>query len=152
MLLLFSLNVVFIRGRTCIHRKQQYSSWCTRLRDYLNLQSCLRLLVASKVLCKKTMIIIINAIFPCLPSAKSVPWTLQYKEYMNHLVDQGALMLAVTGRVNETQQILATQFNFRLRTPDLIITVGRWATSLDLGRLTSTKPSYIFLTVKSVDV
>uniref|UniRef100_A0A672R9H4 Protein-glutamine gamma-glutamyltransferase K n=1 Tax=Sinocyclocheilus grahami TaxID=75366 RepID=A0A672R9H4_SINGR len=53
---------------------------------------------------------------------KTIPWTLQYKEYMSHLVDQGALMLAVTGRVNETQQILATQFNFRLRTPDLIIT------------------------------
>ncbi|KAF4096342.1 hypothetical protein G5714_022311 [Onychostoma macrolepis] len=53
---------------------------------------------------------------------KTIPLTLQYKEYMNHLVDQGALMLAVTGRVNETQQILATQFNFRLRTPDLIIT------------------------------
>uniref|UniRef100_A0A8C1L8G8 Protein-glutamine gamma-glutamyltransferase K n=1 Tax=Cyprinus carpio TaxID=7962 RepID=A0A8C1L8G8_CYPCA len=53
---------------------------------------------------------------------KTIPWTLQYKEYMNHLVDQGALKLAVTGRINETQQILATEFNFRLRTPDLIIT------------------------------
>uniref|UniRef100_A0A672R8U3 Protein-glutamine gamma-glutamyltransferase K n=1 Tax=Sinocyclocheilus grahami TaxID=75366 RepID=A0A672R8U3_SINGR len=62
---------------------------------------------------------------------KTIPWTLQYKEYMSHLVDQGALMLAVTGRVNETQQILATQFNFRL---------------LYLGPLTSTNLSYIFLT------
>uniref|UniRef100_A0A8C1K6Y3 Protein-glutamine gamma-glutamyltransferase K n=1 Tax=Cyprinus carpio TaxID=7962 RepID=A0A8C1K6Y3_CYPCA len=53
---------------------------------------------------------------------KTIPWTLLYKEYMNHLVDQGALMLTVTGRVNETRQILATQFNFRLSTPDLIIT------------------------------
>ncbi|XP_067227240.1 transglutaminase 1 like 4 [Chanodichthys erythropterus] len=53
---------------------------------------------------------------------KTIPWTLQYKEYMNHLVDQGALMLTVTGRVNQTKQILATRFNFRLRTPDLIIT------------------------------
>ncbi|XP_058619312.1 protein-glutamine gamma-glutamyltransferase K-like [Onychostoma macrolepis] len=53
---------------------------------------------------------------------KTIPWTLQYKEYMNHLVDQGALMLTVTGRVNQTKQILATQFNFRLRTPDLILT------------------------------
>ncbi|KAK7132827.1 hypothetical protein R3I93_019158 [Phoxinus phoxinus] len=53
---------------------------------------------------------------------KTIPWTLLYKEYMNHLVDQGALMLTVTGRVNPTKQILATQFNFRLRTPDLIIT------------------------------
>ncbi|XP_056588343.1 transglutaminase 1 like 4 [Triplophysa dalaica] len=53
---------------------------------------------------------------------KSIPWILQYGEYMNHLVDQGALMLTVTGRVNQTKQILATQFNFRLRTPDLTIT------------------------------
>ncbi|XP_073678855.1 protein-glutamine gamma-glutamyltransferase K-like [Garra rufa] len=53
---------------------------------------------------------------------KTIPWTLNYREYMNHLVDQGALLLVVTGRVSETKQILATQFNFRLRTPDLIIT------------------------------
>lgn len=53
---------------------------------------------------------------------KTIPWTLQYKEYMNHLVDQAALMLTITGRVDETKQILATQFNFRLRTPDLILT------------------------------
>ncbi|KTG36694.1 hypothetical protein cypCar_00009618 [Cyprinus carpio] len=52
---------------------------------------------------------------------KTIPWTLQYKEYMNHLVDQGALMLTVTGRVSQTKQILATQFTFRLRTPNLII-------------------------------
>ncbi|KAI2649459.1 Protein-glutamine gamma-glutamyltransferase K [Labeo rohita] len=54
--------------------------------------------------------------------SKTIPWSLQYKEYMNHLVEQGALLLVVTGQVKETQQILATQFNFRLRTPDLIIT------------------------------
>uniref|UniRef100_A0A672KI14 Protein-glutamine gamma-glutamyltransferase K n=2 Tax=Sinocyclocheilus grahami TaxID=75366 RepID=A0A672KI14_SINGR len=54
---------------------------------------------------------------------KTIPWTLQFNEYMNHLVDQGALMLTVTGRVNQTKQILATQLNFRLRTPDLILTV-----------------------------
>ncbi|XP_051735965.1 protein-glutamine gamma-glutamyltransferase K isoform X3 [Ctenopharyngodon idella] len=53
---------------------------------------------------------------------KTIPWTLLYKEYMNHLVDQGALLLTLTGRVNQTKQILATRFNFRLRTPDLIIT------------------------------
>lgn len=70
-------------------------------------------------------IVVINAMFPYLPSAKTIPWTLLYKEYMNHLVDQGALMLTVTGRVNQTKQILATQFNFRLRTPDLIITVSQ---------------------------
>ncbi|XP_065125186.1 transglutaminase 1 like 4 [Paramisgurnus dabryanus] len=53
---------------------------------------------------------------------KSIPWIVQYCEYMNQLVGQGALLLTVTGRVNQTKQILATQFNFRLRTPDLIIT------------------------------
>ncbi len=73
----------------------------------------------------------------CLPSAKTIPWTLQYKEYMNHLVDQGALMLSVTGRVDQTKQILATQFNFRLRMPDLIITVCQRDHSLDLCIITS---------------
>lgn len=68
-------------------------------------------------------IIVVNIMFLCLPSAKTIPWTLQHKEYIDHLVDQGALMLSITGRVNQTKQILATQFNFRLRTPDLIITV-----------------------------
>ncbi|XP_051956095.1 protein-glutamine gamma-glutamyltransferase K-like isoform X2 [Xyrauchen texanus] len=53
---------------------------------------------------------------------KTIPWTLHYRDYMTQLVDQGALMLTVTGRVNQTRQILATQFNFRLRTPDLTLT------------------------------
>lgn len=33
-------------------------------------------------------------------------------------------MLTLSGRVSETQQVLANQTTFRLRTPDLIITVG----------------------------
>lgn len=53
---------------------------------------------------------------------KTIPWTLQYKEYKEQLVDQGALMLTLTGRVSQTKQVLATQFNFRLRTPDLVLT------------------------------
>ncbi|XP_047442789.1 protein-glutamine gamma-glutamyltransferase K-like [Mugil cephalus] len=48
-------------------------------------------------------------------------WVLEYKTYKDHLVDQAALMLTLSGRVKETQQVLATQFSFRLRTPDLII-------------------------------
>uniref|UniRef100_A0A671NGP5 Protein-glutamine gamma-glutamyltransferase K n=1 Tax=Sinocyclocheilus anshuiensis TaxID=1608454 RepID=A0A671NGP5_9TELE len=44
-----------------------------------------------------------------------------YEDYKEHLVDQAVLMLALSGRVSETTQILTTQFNFRLRTPDLII-------------------------------
>uniref|UniRef100_A0A673HG86 Protein-glutamine gamma-glutamyltransferase K n=1 Tax=Sinocyclocheilus rhinocerous TaxID=307959 RepID=A0A673HG86_9TELE len=48
-------------------------------------------------------------------------WILRYEDYKEHLVDQAALMLALSGRVLETTQILTTQFNFRLRTPDLII-------------------------------
>lgn len=47
-----------------------------------------------------------------------------YNAYKDQLVDQAALMLTLSGRVKETQQVLATQFSFRLRTPDLIIKVG----------------------------
>uniref|UniRef100_A0A8C2WCP5 Protein-glutamine gamma-glutamyltransferase K n=1 Tax=Cyclopterus lumpus TaxID=8103 RepID=A0A8C2WCP5_CYCLU len=45
----------------------------------------------------------------------------QYKDYKDQLVDQAALMLTLSGRVKETQQVFATQFSFRLRTPDLIL-------------------------------
>uniref|UniRef100_A0A8D0CXU1 Protein-glutamine gamma-glutamyltransferase K n=1 Tax=Sander lucioperca TaxID=283035 RepID=A0A8D0CXU1_SANLU len=48
-------------------------------------------------------------------------WNLEYKDYKDQLIDQAALMLTLSGRVKETQQVLATQFSFRLRTPDLII-------------------------------
>lgn len=34
-------------------------------------------------------------------------------------------MLTLSGRVKETQQVLATQFSFRLRTPDLIMKVSQ---------------------------
>ncbi|XP_068581608.1 protein-glutamine gamma-glutamyltransferase K-like isoform X2 [Cebidichthys violaceus] len=51
----------------------------------------------------------------------SLEWSLEYKDYKDQLVDQAALMLTLSGRVKETQQVLATQFIFRLRTPDLII-------------------------------
>uniref|UniRef100_A0A672GWR0 Protein-glutamine gamma-glutamyltransferase K n=1 Tax=Salarias fasciatus TaxID=181472 RepID=A0A672GWR0_SALFA len=56
---------------------------------------------------------------------KSMDWVLEYKDYKDQLVDQAAMMLTLSGRVKETQQVLATQFNFRLRTPDLIIKVSR---------------------------
>ncbi|KAF1386119.1 hypothetical protein PFLUV_G00114850 [Perca fluviatilis] len=52
---------------------------------------------------------------------KYLEWTLEYKDYKDQLIDQAALMLTLSGRVKETQQVLATQFSFRLRTPDLII-------------------------------
>ncbi|XP_048033605.1 protein-glutamine gamma-glutamyltransferase K-like [Megalobrama amblycephala] len=52
---------------------------------------------------------------------QTLPWTLRYDEYKNHLVDQAALMLHLFGHVAQTKQILATQFHFRLRTPDLVI-------------------------------
>ncbi|KAK2885303.1 hypothetical protein Q8A67_016140 [Cirrhinus molitorella] len=48
-------------------------------------------------------------------------WTLCYEDYKDHLAAQSALMLTLSGRVSETTQILTTQFNFRFRTPDLII-------------------------------
>uniref|UniRef100_A0A671SPC4 Protein-glutamine gamma-glutamyltransferase K n=1 Tax=Sinocyclocheilus anshuiensis TaxID=1608454 RepID=A0A671SPC4_9TELE len=46
---------------------------------------------------------------------------LPYTQYQNQLVDQAALMLTLSGRVSETQQVLANQTSFRLRTPDLNI-------------------------------
>ncbi|XP_054645044.1 protein-glutamine gamma-glutamyltransferase K-like isoform X2 [Dunckerocampus dactyliophorus] len=52
---------------------------------------------------------------------KVLEWTLEYKDYKDQLVDQAALMLTLSGRVRETQQVLATQFSFRLRTPDLLL-------------------------------
>ncbi|KAM7012000.1 protein-glutamine gamma-glutamyltransferase K-like [Tautogolabrus adspersus] len=57
-----------------------------------------------------------------LPNEKKIlEWTMEYKDYKDQLIDQAALMLTLSGRVQETQQVLATQFSFRLRTPDLII-------------------------------
>ncbi|XP_051557640.1 protein-glutamine gamma-glutamyltransferase K-like [Myxocyprinus asiaticus] len=52
---------------------------------------------------------------------KIIEWILPYNQYQNQLVDQAALMLTLSGRVNETQQVLANQTSFRLRTPDLNI-------------------------------
>ncbi|AWP11240.1 putative protein-glutamine gamma-glutamyltransferase K-like [Scophthalmus maximus] len=59
---------------------------------------------------------------------KVLEWSLEYTDYKNQLIDQAALMLTLSGRVKETQQVLATQFSFRLRTPNLTITpVGKAA-------------------------
>ncbi|KAF3835100.1 hypothetical protein F7725_027658 [Dissostichus mawsoni] len=37
---------------------------------------------------------------------KLLEWTMEYKDYKDQLVDQAALMLTLTGRVKETQQVL----------------------------------------------
>lgn len=58
-----------------------------------------------------------------LHTEKTIEWVLPYQQYQNELVDQAALMLTLSGRVSETQQVLANQTTFRLRTPDLIIAV-----------------------------
>lgn len=63
-------------------------------------------------------------------------WTLEYQEYKDQLVDQAALMLTLSGRVNETRQVLATQFSFRLRTPQLRMKVNHTAAVRDRGRRT----------------
>ncbi|KAI4882190.1 hypothetical protein NFI96_024771 [Prochilodus magdalenae] len=52
---------------------------------------------------------------------KVIDWVLPYHSYENHLVDQAALMLTLSGRVCETKQVLASQTSFRLRTPDINI-------------------------------
>ncbi|XP_067389262.1 protein-glutamine gamma-glutamyltransferase K [Emydura macquarii macquarii] len=55
--------------------------------------------------------------------AQSVRMVVSYPEYQPHLVDQAALLLSVSGKVAETGQVLAKQHSFRLRTPDLTLTV-----------------------------
>ncbi|CAM4551649.1 protein-glutamine gamma-glutamyltransferase K [Lepidochelys kempii] len=55
--------------------------------------------------------------------AQSVRMVVSYAEYQPHLVDQAALMLSVSGKVAQTGQVLAKQHSFRLRTPDLTLTV-----------------------------
>ncbi|XP_033707143.1 protein-glutamine gamma-glutamyltransferase K [Tursiops truncatus] len=50
-----------------------------------------------------------------------------YKEYRVHLVDQGAMLLNISGHVKENTQVLAKQHTFRLRTPDLTLTLLRAA-------------------------
>ena len=57
------------------------------------------------------------------PTEKTIDWVLPYQQYQDQLVDQAALMLTLSGRVSQTQQVLATQFSFRLRTPELLIKV-----------------------------
>ncbi|XP_058274399.1 protein-glutamine gamma-glutamyltransferase K [Hemibagrus wyckioides] len=73
---------------------------------------------------------------------KVVDWVLPYHQYQNQLVDQAALMLTLSGRVDETMQVLASQTSFRLRTPDIFVEpvgeafVGKEATA----KLTFTNP------------
>ncbi|TSP09059.1 Protein-glutamine gamma-glutamyltransferase K [Bagarius yarrelli] len=73
---------------------------------------------------------------------KVIDWILPYHAYQDQLVDQAALMLTLSGRVNETMQVLASQTSFRLRTPDIQIEpsgeayVGKEATA----KLTFTNP------------
>ncbi|XP_076018263.1 protein-glutamine gamma-glutamyltransferase K [Genypterus blacodes] len=52
---------------------------------------------------------------------KTIEWVLPYQQYQDQLVDQAALMLTLSGRVTETQQVLANQTTFRLRTPNLTV-------------------------------
>ncbi|XP_075067252.1 protein-glutamine gamma-glutamyltransferase K [Mixophyes fleayi] len=55
--------------------------------------------------------------------SKAVGMTVSYNEYRTQLVDQSAMMLTVSGIVQETGQKLAKQHTFRIRTPDLTIKV-----------------------------
>lgn len=55
---------------------------------------------------------------------RPLEWSLSYDEYKEHLVDHTSLMLNLFGHVAQTKQVLATQYNFRLRTPDLVIAVS----------------------------
>uniref|UniRef100_A0A8C2E375 Protein-glutamine gamma-glutamyltransferase K n=1 Tax=Cyprinus carpio TaxID=7962 RepID=A0A8C2E375_CYPCA len=55
---------------------------------------------------------------------KVLEWALRYEDYKKHLVDHSTMMLTVAGRVTQTKQIVAKHFNFRMCTPDLVITPG----------------------------
>ncbi|XP_036740417.2 protein-glutamine gamma-glutamyltransferase K isoform X1 [Manis pentadactyla] len=56
-------------------------------------------------------------------ASERVYMPVAYKEYQPHLVDQGAMLLNVSGHVKENGQVLAKQHTFRLRTPDLSLTL-----------------------------
>ncbi|XP_057577319.1 protein-glutamine gamma-glutamyltransferase K [Hippopotamus amphibius kiboko] len=56
-------------------------------------------------------------------ASERVAMPVAYKEYRVHLVDQGAMLLNVSGHVKENGQVLAKQHTFRLRTPDLSLTL-----------------------------
>ncbi|XP_061013857.1 protein-glutamine gamma-glutamyltransferase K [Dama dama] len=56
-------------------------------------------------------------------ASERVTMPVAYKEYRVHLVDQGAMLLNVSGHVKENGQVLAKQHTFRLRTPDLSLTL-----------------------------
>ncbi|XP_040027764.2 protein-glutamine gamma-glutamyltransferase K [Gasterosteus aculeatus] len=71
---------------------------------------------------------------------KTIEWMLPYQQYQNQLVDQAALMLTLCGRVNETQQVLAHQTTFRLRTPNINITPSAEAC---VGKEMSAKITFI---------
>lgn len=73
---------------------------------------------------------------------KILDWVLPYQQYQNQLVDQAALMLTLSGRVSETQQVLANQTTFRLRTPDLnIMPLGEAVVGKEMAaKITFTNP------------
>uniref|UniRef100_A0A8C1VBX5 Protein-glutamine gamma-glutamyltransferase K n=1 Tax=Cyprinus carpio TaxID=7962 RepID=A0A8C1VBX5_CYPCA len=58
-----------------------------------------------------------------------------YEEYKEHLVDHASLTLNLFGHVAQTKQVLATQYNFRLRTPDIVIAVIKCNITVTLNNL-----------------
>lgn len=56
--------------------------------------------------------------------AKVLEWTVRYEDYKCHLVEHASMLLTVAGRVTQTKQIVAKRFNFRLCSPDLVISVS----------------------------
>lgn len=70
------------------------------------------------------LLLSIEALSLFIPLAKVLEWALRYEDYKNHLVDHSTMMLTVAGQVTQTKQIVAKRFNFRMCTPDLVITVS----------------------------
>ncbi len=76
-----------------------------------------------KETCNESMSI--HSVFVTFPTiGRPLEWTVSYDEYKEHLVDHASLMLNIFGHVAQTKQVLATQYSFRLRTPDLVIAVS----------------------------
>lgn len=64
---------------------------------------------------------------------------ISYPEYKPHLVDQGAMKLSISGKVAETGQVIAKEHTFRLRTPDLTLTVRHGLLAIFTSRVWQTR-------------
>lgn len=102
---------------------------------FVNLQMCFYTgVLASRLKSEKLQVTI-----PPNGSTKGVV-KVKAEEYLGKLVDQSCMKIFVLGRVKSTNQILAAQDDFRLRTPDLVVSVSK--SQLKVGELFTAKISF----------